>query len=549
MVNGDNYALSGSESALERVKNNSKSNSSISGTSSYIENKTFIKYEDSRCGNMDILESACDQHASASVAVSDTVNIQSAGAKNVPHDVYSLIPDDATESYRALYSNSNSNGNSNGIMALYAKSNTSSSSSCPSTSYACHPNTPFLPLPLPRNNSPPTPANHAPSISTSAHPVTATPAPSFSPPYTKSSTAPSSSSSSSCPHYSTLSATHPLQSPDIPPSSLSALFPSICSDSLFSTQYQNHDHNHNQKEKEKEKEGEKEKGMTLLKRENPQLGQISTISSFASSFASSPSSPHSILSKESSSLEPQGDGPQSVFNVGCRERSISQLSTPSSFTSSPPSSFGVKTNPALPIGLSTSPNPNTRKSFFSYEMLNSALNMNKSRNVLQKCNDKSGMGDLKCSNSKNSNNNTNSNSDSNSNNCSSSSGSGGSGCSRTGGAPVAVNDVGQGQGSVPAKRPIALYPVPCDSVSTVLIHGFLSQGTEYSFLLPPQEQNEFIGKRVSQSINHPPTSTFTLLPLLLSPSDLILILLILVSLYLTLSPPERKFRFLHKSFY
>ena len=509
MVNGDNYALSGSESALERVKNNSKSNSSISGTSSYIENKTFIKYEDSRCGNMDILESACDQHASASVAVSDTVNIQSAGAKNVPHEVYSLIPDDATESYRAL----DSNGNSNGIMALYAKSNTSSSSSCPSTSYACHPNTPFLPLPLPlpRNNSPPTPANHAPSISTSAHPVTATPAPSFSPPYTTSSAAPSSSSS--CPHYSTLSATHNLQSPDIPPSSLSALFPSICSDSPSATQYQNHN------QKDKEKESEKEKGMTLLKRENPQLGQISTISSFASSFASSPSSPHSILSKESSSLEPQGDGPQSVFNVGCRERSISQLSTPSSFTSSPPS-FGVKTmNPALPIGLSTSPNPNTRKSFFSYEMLNSALNMNKSRNVLQKCNDKSGMSDLKCSNSKNSNNNTNSNSDSNSNNCSSSSGSGGSGSggSRSGGAPVAVNDVGQGQGqgSVPAKRPIALYPVPCDSVSTVLIHGFLSQGTEYSFFLPPQEQNEFIGKRVSQSITHPSTRTFTLLPLLL----------------------------------
>ena len=437
MATGDNYVLDGSESALEKVKNkntiggdtvecnnnSSSSGVSVSGTNSNIENKTFIKYEDSRCDTMDILEPACQQ---------------SADALNVPHDVTSVIP------------------------------------------------------------------------------VTTTAAPSFIPPYTTSSTAPSSSSSSSssCPHYSTLSATHPLQSPDIPPSSLSALFPSICSDSLSAAQYQTNDHNHNQTGKEQEKEAEKGKGMTSLKRDNPLLGQISTISSFASSFASSPSSPHSIFSKESSSLEPQGDGPQSVFHVGCRERSISQLSTPSSFTSSPPS-FGVKSSPALPVGLSTSPSPNSRKSFFSYEMLNSALNMNKSRKVLHKCNDKSGMSDLKCSNGKTRNNNTNSNSDSNCNNCSSSSGSGGgSGGSVSGVAPVAVaantSDVSQGQGSLPAKRPIALYPVPCDSVSKVLIHGFLSQGTEYSFFLPPQEQNEFIGKRVSQSIQHSHSSATSL---------------------------------------
>ena len=44
------------------------------------------------------------------------------------------------------------------------------------------------------------------------------------------------------------------------------------------------------------------------------------------------------------------------------------------------------------------------------------------------------------------------------------------------------------------------YPDPCPSISQVYIHGMFSQGTEYSFFLPPQEQNRYLGKRVSTSV-------------------------------------------------
>ena len=44
------------------------------------------------------------------------------------------------------------------------------------------------------------------------------------------------------------------------------------------------------------------------------------------------------------------------------------------------------------------------------------------------------------------------------------------------------------------------YPDPSPSVSQVYIHGMFSQGTEYSFFLPPQEENKYLGKRVSTSL-------------------------------------------------
>ena len=40
------------------------------------------------------------------------------------------------------------------------------------------------------------------------------------------------------------------------------------------------------------------------------------------------------------------------------------------------------------------------------------------------------------------------------------------------------------------------YPSPCKAVSTLFIHGIFSQGTEYSFFLPPQPENKLLGKRV-----------------------------------------------------
>ena len=129
------------------------------------------------------------------------------------------------------------------------------------------------------------------------------------------------------------------------------------------------------------------------------------------------------------------------------------------------------------------------------------------------------MSDLKCSNNNNSssnninsgsnnninnnnnssNNINNSNIDNNKNNINNSNNSSSSGSSNNNAtataAAVTITDMNHD--SAPAKRPLAKYPIPCDSVSTVLIHGFLSQGTEYSFFLPPQAENEFIGKRVS----------------------------------------------------
>ena len=448
----------------------------------------FIKYENSLCDNTDELVPACEN------------NIQSVGAKKIIDNITAMI---SNNDNRDLYPNlcleqgnhsfcpeisCNSNNpknlpvafnegnlnnvsencralNSNNITLLHLKSNTS----YPST--ASYPAAPCLP------QSYSSAMDDGNSISPCSY--RAIPSTSFSPPHTTSATGLSS------PHLSTLTATPflqspgtpnlqspatpSLQSPDIPASSLSNLFPSLCSVNPCVRL----------KDKEKEK-------TIPLKGGNPLLSQISNFSSFASSFASSPSSPHSIFSKDTL-LEPQGDGAQSVFIVGNRERSVSQLSTPSSFTSSPPS-LRTKSNPALPDGLSTSPNPNTRQSFFSYEVLNSALNMNKSRSILQKCNDKAGINNPKWSISNNNNNNNNSNN-------SSSSGSSSSGSSDV---PAVVNDVNQE--SEPARRPIANYPVPCDSVSKVLIHGFLSQGTEYSFFLPPQPKNEFIGKRVSQTV-------------------------------------------------
>ena len=371
-----------------------------------------------------------------------------------------------------------------------------SSSFSPPSSYPPVPSSSFSPpsyLPIPSSSFSPHPA--IPSSS------------SFSPQYTASATCISS------PLLSTLTVTPSIHSPDNPPSSssLSTLFPSI--------------YNTTQPANQPATEKEKEKLTIPSKSGNPQLAQTSNFSSFASSFASSPSTPDSVFSKEILS-EPQNEGGQNVYNVGNRERSISQLSTPSSFTSSPPSSFNNKSTNVFSEGSSNSPNPNTRKSFFSYEMLNSALNLNKSRNSMNKCNnDKPSISDLKCSNNNNSssnninsssnnnvnndsNNNINNNNNSsnninnsnidnksNINNSNNSSSSGSSSNNATAAAAATITEMNQD--STPAKRPLAKYPIPCDSVSTVLIHGFLSQGTEYSFFLPPQAENEFIGKRVS----------------------------------------------------
>ena len=42
-----------------------------------------------------------------------------------------------------------------------------------------------------------------------------------------------------------------------------------------------------------------------------------------------------------------------------------------------------------------------------------------------------------------------------------------------------------------------VYPEPAPPLSRLFIHGVLSQGTEYSFELPPAMLNTFVGRRVS----------------------------------------------------
>ena len=384
------------------------------------------------------------------------------------------------------YSNPNSSSNFPCVLENHSCVRTMHDTTCISPpSYPLHPlsssfSPPSYPVIPSSSFFPPSHPPHPPSTSFSPPYPPIPSSSSFSPQYTASATCISSSL------LSTITVTPSIHSPDIPPSSLSALFPSI--------------YNTCQPAIEEQKVKEKEKITIPIKNGNPQLAQTSNFSSFASSFAYSPSSSHSVFSKEIL-LERQNEGCQNVYNVGNRERSISQLSTPSSFTSSPPSSFNNKSTNVFSEGSSNSP-------FFSYETLNSALNLNKSRNSLQKCNDKpSSISDLKCSNSNNININNNSNNNINMNNSSNSNinsinnnnynnNKNDSGNNNATAAVATVsNDVNQD--SIPAKKPLAKYPIPCDSVSTVLIHGFLSQGTEYSFFLPPQANNEFIGKRVS----------------------------------------------------
>ena len=176
-----------------------------------------------------------------------------------------------------------------------------------------------------------------------------------------------------------------------------------------------------------------------------------------------------------------------VTNVSytTRDRSLSVISTPSSYTASPHSTyskeartiFGNNYNHAFQGnsgGLHTPSHQLTGRNCFNYDPRYNSYNnyiskfnmyndnINNNNNIIINNNDNNNNNNNNNINVVNINNNNNNN---NSNNSSS--------------------------------NKIEAYPSPCTSVTKVFIHGIFSQGTEYSFFLPPQEQNKYLGKRVS----------------------------------------------------
>ena len=212
----------------------------------------------------------------------------------------------------------------------------------------------------------------------------------------------------------------------------------------------------------------------------------SNYSSFVSSFATSPRSPCLQHKEMTPTHEYNCNESHRIPRGNSRDRSASQTSTPSSFTTSPPS-FCHKVSTCQHYSVNDNENLNTSNGNGSNNENNNCSN-NCSNNCNNDCNDE---------------NNTVKN-----DNC---------GLKKNSNKLFFACDIIKNAYQLDKmnvhfdkdykhsercrgnrkKNQLINYPSPCKSTSTVSIHGILSQGTEFSFILPAQNDNNFIGKRVS----------------------------------------------------